>query len=141
MGTYSRNEASKPSMADLGHDLRYSIRSLRVTPAFTLVAVLVLAIGIGVTTAVFSVVDAVLLRPLPYPDPARLVWLGMSWPSLHEELLPGADYAEWRQQNRTLQGIAAFGLSGTQEFDFRAGKSRSVLPAHASLAIFFRSSE
>ena len=109
-------------MDDLVRDLRYSIRSLRLTPAFTLVAVLVLAMGIGVTTAIFSLVNGVLLRTLPYSNPARLVWLGMSWPSLHEELVPGADYAEWKQQNRTLQGIAAFGLSGTQEFDFRAGK-------------------
>lgn len=109
-------------MADFGHDLQYSLRSLRLTPAFTLVALLVLALGIGVTTAMFSVVSGVLLRPLPYPDSGRLVWLGMSWPSLHEELLPGAECVEWKQQNRTLEGIAAFGLSGTQEFDFRAGK-------------------
>jgi predicted permease len=81
----------------------------------------VLALGIGITASIFSVVNGVLLRPLPYPDPDRLVWIGISWPSLHEELMPGADYVEWEQGNRTLQGIAAFGMSGTQDFDFRAG--------------------
>jgi putative ABC transport system permease protein len=114
-------------MADLVQDVRYAFRSLRLTPTFTVVAILVLALGIGITTSIFSVVNGVLLRPLPYPEPNRLVWIGISWPSLHEELMPGADYVEWEQGNRTLQGIAAFGMSGTQDFDFRAVDSRSVL--------------
>src|SRR5436309_3717934 len=111
---------SKPSMADLVQDVRYAFRSLRLTPTFTVVAILVLALGIGITTSIFSVVNGVLLRPLPYPDPNRLVWLGMSWPSLHEELIPGPDFVEWEQQNHTLQGMAAFGVSGTQGYDFQA---------------------
>jgi hypothetical protein len=85
-------------MADFTQDVRYAIRSLRLTPAFTIVALLVLSLGIGSTASMFSVVNGVLLRPLPYPDPERLVWIGMSWPSLHEELMPGADYVEWREE-------------------------------------------
>jgi hypothetical protein len=60
-------------------DLRFGLRSLRRNPGFTLLAVTVLALGIGATSAIFSVVNSVLLRPLPYPDAGRIVTLTTSW--------------------------------------------------------------
>jgi putative ABC transport system permease protein len=104
-----------------------------LTPGFTVVALLVLSLGIGITASMFSVVNGVLLRPLPYPNPERLVWIGMSWPSLHEELMPGADYVEWREGNHSLQDIAAFGMSGTQGYDFQAkGEPQRIAAARVT---------
>ena len=63
-------------MESLLSDFRYAVRRLCTSPGFTLAAILTLAFGIGATTAIFSIVEGVLLRPLPFPDPARLVTLG-----------------------------------------------------------------
>ncbi len=71
-------------MFTLFQDLRYALRQLRNSPGFTLTAVLTLAFGIGATTAIFSIVEGVLLRPLPFPDQARLVTLG--------DILEGVNY-------------------------------------------------
>ncbi len=84
-------------------DLRHGARSLRRSPGFTAVAVIALALGIGANTAVFSVVNAVLLRPLAYRDPGRLVTL------LHDGSNPVAvaNYLDWRDQSRSFETIAA----------------------------------
>ena len=94
-------------------DLRHSARSFARTPAFTMTALITLALGVGATGAVFSLLNAVLLRSLPYGDPERLVYL---WtPNVHlkapipQELGPSnADYFEWLQVNRSFSNIALF---------------------------------
>ena len=91
----------------LGQDLRYAVRGLRQAPGFTVVAVLTLALGIGGTTTIFSAIDALLLRPLPYPDQDRLVALSNTYAKFPRESGPvsATDVAHWRADNQVFEQI------------------------------------
>ena len=93
------------------NDLRYSLRVLTKNPAFTAMALITLALGIGVNTAIFSVVDSVLLRPLPLKDPDRVVSIwehGLRYGGGNNEMAP-ANYFDLSNQSQTLEGVGAFG--------------------------------
>jgi putative ABC transport system permease protein len=103
-------------MNTLWQDLRYGIRMLRKSPMVTLVAVVSLALGIGANTVIFSVVNAILLKSLPYPDPERivLVWGDTPGEGKHRNQVSATDVDDWRQQNGVFEDIATYaGWSGT----------------------------
>src|SRR5580693_4072268 len=96
---------------DLRRDLQYALRTLARSPGFAFTAILTLALGIGATTAIFSLVNAVLLRPLPFPEQEQLMWLSQqdhSLPGVAAESLSYPDYFDWRAQNHTFSGIASY---------------------------------
>ncbi|HXQ76806.1 MAG TPA: ABC transporter permease, partial [Gemmatimonadaceae bacterium] len=93
-------------------DVRYAIRQLTTTPGFSAVAILTLALGIGATTAIFSVVNGVLLRPLPYPHPESLVRVHEIVDKFGRFSVAPASFLDWRQQNTVFEHIAAFNSAG-----------------------------
>ncbi len=99
------------------NDLRFALRQLRKSPGFTLVAVLTLALGIGANTAIFSVINAVLLRPLPYPDADRIVTLSESTPTQPEVSISWQNFLDWKTESTAFEALAvgrreSFNLSG-----------------------------
>lgn len=96
-------------MRGFGKTLRYAYRSLRGSKSTSLAVISTLALGIGVTTAVFSIVYGVLLRPLPYPDSDRLVrvWLSNPRQGIDKDITSYPNFADWRAQSRRIQGMAA----------------------------------
>jgi putative ABC transport system permease protein len=103
-----RDSSSTRWLQDVSQDFRFGVRMLRKNPGFTAVAVLTLALGIGANTAIFSVVDAVLLRSLPFRDAGRLVAISETHVALPELGASSADFADWRAQSHSLQELAAY---------------------------------
>jgi putative ABC transport system permease protein len=89
-------------------DLIYGLRWLRKNPGFTVLAVLMLAVGIGVNTAMFSVVNAVLLQPLPYPEPDRIVWMNESGPEVANRQVSYPNFVDWRARNSVFESMSTF---------------------------------
>jgi putative ABC transport system permease protein len=115
-------------------DLRYGLRMLLKDPGFTAIAVLTLALGIGANTAIFSVVNTVLLRGLPYKNPDRLVWITQFIPAQGNTLVFDSDYFAWSRQNRVFEGMAAYGIAG---FTLTGGGDPERLEAGKVTAGFF----
>lgn len=98
-------------MESIFKDIRYGFRSLLKRPGFTAIALIALALGIGANTAIFSIVNAILIRPLPYPDPDQLVWV---WANIRNGTntasVSPADFLDYRSQNKTFEQFAASGV-------------------------------
>jgi predicted permease len=102
-----RDQHSLPLAESLLRDLRFAVRLLKKSPAFTSVAILTLALGIGANSALFSIVNAVILRPLPYPNPEQLVTLRESKPNFATGSVSFPNFLDWQKENRTFSSIAA----------------------------------
>jgi putative ABC transport system permease protein len=115
----------------LWQDLRYGLRILRKSPGFAIAAILTLALGIGANTAIFSVVYGVLLEPLPYHDPARLILLNETTPKVGVVSVSDPNFLDWRSQSTTFSQMAAvhevgFNLSGISQPESISGEAVSA---------------
>ena len=107
-------------MTTLINDIKYGMRMLAKRPGFTLTVALVLALGIGANTILFSVVHSVLLSPLPFPDAHRIMFLGPEWNGLRSSTSSGPDYLDWAERNTVFESMCAIkfcrlNLTGTGE--------------------------
>jgi len=123
-------------METLLKDVLYALRTLRKTPSFTCVALLTLGLGIGVNTAIFSIVDGVLLRPLPCQDPARLIAMNETTPMVGTVSVSYLDFQDWRAQSHSFSDMAAvssvgFNLAGIDQPEKISGVA--VTPNYLSL--------
>lgn len=124
-------------LASIVQDLNFALRQMRKNPGFATVMIVTLALGIGATTAIFSIFNATLLRPLPYKDPDRLVMLWFSMPRLGftgPGALTDPDYVQWRQQNQVFEEIAA--LRGQTSNLTGSGVPERLLGATTSASLF-----
>jgi predicted permease len=122
-------------MDDFWQDLRYAFRVLIANPAFTVTAVAALALGIGANTAIFTVVNAVLLKPLSYPDPERMVQLMNTGPDGQWAAASPTKFNNWRAQTSVLQDVTAYDFGGPG-FNLTGAVPEQIHGIHASEAYF-----
>jgi len=134
-------------IARLRQDARYAVRGLRRNPAFAAASILTVALGIGMSTAVFSVVSAALIKPLPYPNPDRLVWVALNNRRFHFEASSAPDFSDWRAQARSFEEMTGYldidstvqdGLESTKNaFIHITPEFWRIAGAHAALGRLF----
>src|ERR671926_481392 len=118
----------------LWQDVRYGARMLLKNPGVTLIVIIALALGIGANTAIFSVVNAVLIRPLPYAESDRLVFLNEKSPILDEMSISYPNFLDWREHNQTFEKMgvynrASYNLTG-------AGEAERIVTGQVSADLF-----
>ena len=118
-------------MGDLLQDLRYAVRMLAKAPAFTAVAILTLALGIGANTALFSVINSVLLAPLPFPQPDRLMALFTRRVAFTTASISYPNFLDWQRNNRTFESLSCyrpddFNLTGAGQAEHILGEMVSA---------------
>ncbi|HEU4768063.1 MAG TPA: ABC transporter permease, partial [Pyrinomonadaceae bacterium] len=124
-------------METLLRDVRYGFRSLLKRPGFTAIALIALALGIGANTAIFSLVNAVVLQPLPYAEPDRLVWAWGKFPGGNRASVAPLDYLDFRAQNKTFEQLAA-SFSGSVPVNLTGGGEPERLSAGAVTGNYFQ---
>jgi len=121
-------------LASVWQDVRYGFRTLRMNPGFTALAVLALALGIGANTAIFSVVNGVLLRPLAYPDPDRLVMVFETNADFNQGSVAYPNYLDWRRESRSFSDM---GATRSDDFNFTgSGEPEHLAGEYASASLF-----
>ena len=131
----------------LAQDARYALRGLRRNPGFGAVALLTIMLGIGMNTAVFSVVSTALVKPLPYPDSGRILWLANANRRFHFEASTAPDFTDWRAQSRSFEAMAGYGSidstvqdgeqSAKHSFVYTTPEFWRIAGAHAVLGRLF----
>jgi len=121
-------------METLLQDMKYAVRMLLKAPAFTAVAILTLALGIGANSAIFSVINSVLLKPLPFKNAERLVSLRETESAPGDFPLDGQDYLDWQEQNKTFDSMSLYSYSSSMSFS--AGGQEAPEPVSATATQF-----
>ena len=121
-------------MTNFWQDVRYGLRVLLKNPGFTAIAVLTLALGIGANTALFSVVNGVLLNPLPYPEPDRLVAVYEKTADFEQSSIPYPNFQDWQRDNHSFSALGAF---RTDEYNLTGAGEPERLHGHMVSADFF----
>ncbi len=107
-----RDRATIPFLESVVQDLRFTLRQLRKNPAFTFTATLMVALGIGASVAIFAFVDAALIKPLPYQNPSRLLFVTETTPDIPRAALSYPDYRDWKKLNRVFDSLDVYGQRG-----------------------------
>jgi predicted permease len=107
-----RDRSTIPFLESVVQDLRFTIRQLRKNPAFTFTAIAMVALGIGASVAIFAFVDAALIKPLPYQNPSRLLFVTETTPDIPRSNLSYPDYIDWKKLNRVFDSIDVYGQRG-----------------------------
>jgi predicted permease len=129
-----RDRRGIPWLQDLIRDVRHGLRALRRAPIFTIVAIVTMALGIGANTAILSIVNGVLLRPLDYPQPGALMYLTTAWGSSAQSPVSVAEYLEFQQFNRSFADVGAFRTGEVNvTADDRALRVRAAFADHSLL--------
>ena len=107
-----RDRATIPLLENLAQDLRFTFRQLRKNPAFTVTATAMVALGIGASVAIFAFVDAALIKPLPYRNPSRLLYVTETTPEIPRAALSYLDYIDWKKLNRVFESLDVYHQRG-----------------------------
>jgi predicted permease len=129
-----RERRGIPFLETLLQDIRFAFRMLRKSPGFTAVAVLTLALGIGANTAIFSVVDAVLLRPLPYPSPQSIALVVETVGKTEHNPVSYPNFLDWQRENKVFQNLAAYAPS---EVNLSSGGNSEHVPCEVVSGGYF----